>query len=181
VGKPRSKAFSDKTQDYTFYEHERIGAEMVQPICERLKFSNDEKKRIEDLVRHHMWHYDGWTDAAVRRWIQRVGKDRIEDLYALREADIKGKSGVIEPSEFDGLYAMQGHVERVLLAGAALSVKDLAINGGVLMKKLELKPGRILGEILEALLEEVITDPSVNTEPLLLDRARAYVASKPQP
>jgi tRNA nucleotidyltransferase (CCA-adding enzyme) len=180
VGKPRSKAFSDKTQDYTFYEHERIGAEMVQPICERLKFSNDEKKRIEDLVRHHMWHYDGWTDAAVRRWIQRVGKDRIEDLYALREADIKGKSGVIEPSEFDGLYAMQGHVERVLLAGAALSVKDLAINGGVLMKKLELKPGRILGEILEALLEEVITDPSLNTEPLLLDRARAFVATKQQ-
>jgi tRNA nucleotidyltransferase (CCA-adding enzyme) len=177
VGKPRSKAFSDKTQDYTFYEHERIGAEMVQPICDRLKFSNDEKKRIEDLVRHHMWHYDGWTDAAVRRWIVRVGKDRIEDLYALRQADLQGKGPTFEESEFDGLHAMKAHVERVLAAGTALTVRDLAVNGGSLMKALELRPGRILGEILDVLLEAVLTDPSVNTEAQLLDRARAFVAS----
>jgi tRNA nucleotidyltransferase (CCA-adding enzyme) len=31
VGKPRTRAFSDKTQDYTFYEHERVGAEMAEP------------------------------------------------------------------------------------------------------------------------------------------------------
>ncbi len=43
VGKPRSRAFSDKTSDFTFYEHERIGAEMADPILTRLKFSNDER------------------------------------------------------------------------------------------------------------------------------------------
>jgi tRNA nucleotidyltransferase (CCA-adding enzyme) len=181
VGKPRSKAFSEKTRDYTFYEHERIGAEMVQPICDRLKFSNDEKKRIEDLVRHHMWHYDGWTDAAVRRWIQRVGTSRIEDLYALRDADIRGKGGELDSAEFDRVSALRGHVERVLAQGAALSVRDLAINGGTLMKELQLKPGPILGKILDALLEDVITDPAVNTEQDLLARARVLVEQSKQP
>jgi tRNA nucleotidyltransferase (CCA-adding enzyme) len=176
VGKPRSKAFSDKTNDYTFYEHERIGAEMVQPICDRLKFSNDEKKRIEDLVRHHMWHYDGWSDAAVRRWILRVGKHRIEDLYALRDADVRGKGGELDGGEFDRVNALRAHVERVLAAGAALSVRDLAVNGGTLMKALQLKPGPILGKILDALLEAVINEPSLNTEAALLERARAFVA-----
>ena len=43
VGKPRSRAFSEKTQDYTFYDHDRIGAEIADPVATRLKFSNDER------------------------------------------------------------------------------------------------------------------------------------------
>ena len=61
VGKPRSRAFSDKTKDYTFYDHDRIGAEIVEPICARLRFSNDERARVTHLVRHHLFHYDAWT------------------------------------------------------------------------------------------------------------------------
>jgi len=38
VGKPRTRAFSDKTQDWTFYDHDRVGAEIAFPITTRLKF-----------------------------------------------------------------------------------------------------------------------------------------------
>ena len=69
VAKPRTRAFSDKTQDYTFYEHERIGAELAEPILARLRFSNEERARVVALVRHHLICYaDDWTDAAVRRF-----------------------------------------------------------------------------------------------------------------
>lgn len=179
VGKPRSRAFSDKTKDYTFYEHERIGAEMVRPICERLRFSTDERGRIEDLVRFHMWHYDGWTDAAVRRWIRRVGTHRVEDLYALREADIRGKGPTkVTPEDFDSLGGLKAHVERILAEGAALTTKDLKLNGHDLMGELGIKPGRILGEILEQLLEVVINDPTENDRDRLLARAREIVGGK---
>ena len=77
VAKPRTRAFSDKTQDYTFYEHERIGAEIAAPIVARLRFSNEERERIVALVRHHLFHYTAeWSDATVRRWIRRVGRER---------------------------------------------------------------------------------------------------------
>jgi tRNA nucleotidyltransferase (CCA-adding enzyme) len=75
VGKPKSRAFSDKTQDWTFYDHDRIGAEIAFPIATRLKFSNEERDRIVSLVRNHLFHYDAWSDAAVRRWMKRVGLD----------------------------------------------------------------------------------------------------------
>src|SRR5208337_5195240 len=79
VGKPRTRAWSDKTHDYTFYDHDRVGAEIAEPIAVRLRFSNEERARIVSLVRHHLFHYsDEWTDAAVRRWIRRVGPDRVE-------------------------------------------------------------------------------------------------------
>ncbi len=82
VGKPRSRAFSDKTNDYTFYEHERIGAEMVEPLLSRLRFSNEERQHIVALVRHHLICYDSsWSDAAVRRWIRRVTPELVPDLY----------------------------------------------------------------------------------------------------
>src|SRR4029079_1170648 len=64
VGKPRSRAMSDKTNDYTFYEHERIGAEMARPMLDRLRFSNDDRERVVALVRHHLLCWDpSWTDA----------------------------------------------------------------------------------------------------------------------
>jgi tRNA nucleotidyltransferase (CCA-adding enzyme) len=179
VGKPRTRAFSEKTQDYTFYDHDRVGAEVADPICLRLKFSTEERQRIVALVRHHLFHYDQWSDAAVRRWIRRVGKERIEDLYALNEADIRGKADAIDPDMLSPLAALRGHVERVLAEGAALSTRDLAINGNDLMKELGLKPGRIIGEILETLLEDVTADPTVNQRDALLDRARAIVGARP--
>ena len=178
VGKPRSRAFSDKTQDWTFYDHDRIGAEIADPICARLRFSTEERHRIVALVRHHLFHYDAWSDAAVRRWIRRVGKERIEDLYALNEADIRGKAPSVDPESFAPLFALKTHVEKVLAEGAALSTRDLAIDGNVLMKELAIRPGRIIGEILGALLEDVIADPSLNTREVLLDRARAIAASR---
>jgi tRNA nucleotidyltransferase (CCA-adding enzyme) len=179
VGKPRTRAFSDKTKDYTFYDHDRVGAEIADPICLRLRFSNEERQRVVHLVRHHLFHYDGnWGDAAVRRWIRRVGKERLEDLYALNEADVRGKAPAIEPEALLPLASLKEHVARVLAAGAALSTRELAIDGNDLMKELGLRPGRIIGEILEKLLEDVTTDPSVNDRAVLLERARGFVADR---
>ena len=85
VGKPRAAAFNDKTQDWTFYDHDKVGAEIAGPdLRERLRFSNDERTRIVHPVRHHLFHYDSWSDAAVRRWIPRHQSERIDDLMRLQ-------------------------------------------------------------------------------------------------
>jgi tRNA nucleotidyltransferase (CCA-adding enzyme) len=177
VGKPRSRAWSDKNDDYTFYEHERIGAEMAGPLLERLRFSNEERERIVRLVRHHLICYEpSWTDAAVRRWLQRVGPDILDDLYELNRADVtaKGKDASLD---LERLAQLKMHVERVVAAGAALSTRDLAIGGADLMK-LGLKPGPVFGEILRTLLDEVIEDPTKNEPSVLLARASEIAAGR---
>jgi tRNA nucleotidyltransferase (CCA-adding enzyme) len=176
VGKPQSRAFSDKTNDWTFYDHDRIGAEIAEPICTRLKFSNDDRARICGLVRHHLFHYtDEWSDSTVRRWIRRVGPERVSDLYLLNEADVRAK-GRDCSTDLEALARLEAHVAKVLEAGTALSTRDLAINGNDLMKVLGIKPGRILGQILAELLEEVTNDPDLNNRDALLDRAKALAA-----
>jgi tRNA nucleotidyltransferase (CCA-adding enzyme) len=178
VGKPRTRAWSDKTNDWTFYDHDRVGAEMAEPIAARLRFSNDERARIVTLVRHHLFHYsDEWTDAAVRRWIRRVGAERLEDLYLLNAADVKAKGKGFD-DDLSALTALKAHVARVLAEGAALSTRDLKINGRDLMKELGLAPGRIIGEILDALLEAVTSDPAANERDALLALAREYLKTR---
>ena len=177
VGKPRTRAFSEKTDDYTFYEHERIGAEMAEPMLERLRFSNDEKSRIVALVRNHLICYDGtWSDAAVRRWLRRVSPELVEDLYALSAADVQAK-GRDAALDLEHITQLKAHVAKVVAQGAALSIKDLAIDGGTLMKTVGVKPGPEIGRVLRALLEEVVEEPSLNHPDTLLARARELLTS----
>jgi tRNA nucleotidyltransferase (CCA-adding enzyme) len=172
VGKPRSRAWSESNQDWTFYEHDRIGAEMADPLLERLRFSNDERARIVALVRHHLVCYDAsWSDAAVRRWIRRVSPERILDLYALNRADVLAK-GTDASDDLARLEALKLRVSAVLAAGAALRISDLCVDGHDLMCELSLDPGPVLGKLLRGLLEDVTEDPGLNEKQRLLERAR---------
>jgi tRNA nucleotidyltransferase (CCA-adding enzyme) len=178
VAKPRTRAFSDKTEDYTFYEHERVGAEMAEPLLARLRFSNDERARITALIRHHLICYaDDWTDAAVRRWIRRITPELAPDLYALGVADAMGK-GKDASADIDSIGRLRARVEQVIAQGQAFSAKDLTLGGGELMKALDLKPSRIVGEILAHLVEVVIDDPEQNQPDRLVAAARRFVAER---
>jgi tRNA nucleotidyltransferase (CCA-adding enzyme) len=178
VAKPRTRAFSDKTQDYTFYEHERLGAEMVEPILARLRFSNDERARVAALVRHHLICYsDDWTDAAVRRWIRRITPDLAPDLYEIGFADARGKGTDASP-DLENIQRLRARVEALLAAGAAFSTKDLAVDGRELMGALGIPPGRLVGEILSYLVEQVIDEPEKNEKDALLAEARRFIAER---
>jgi tRNA nucleotidyltransferase (CCA-adding enzyme) len=111
--------------------------------------------------------------------MKRVGLDRIDDLYVLNEADLRAKGPVtFDASHLMPLEALKVHVAKIMAEGAALTTRDLAIDGNMLMKELGLRPGRIIGVILETLLEAVINDPSLNEREKLLEMARKIVAEK---
>ena len=179
IGKPRTRAFSDKTQDYTFYEHERVGAEMVAPLLTRLRFSNEEREKITALVRHHLLCYDSsWSDSAVRRWLKRVTPELAPELYLLASADVRGK-GKDASADLAQIEALKAHAERLIAEGAALSLRDLKIDGRTLMQTFDRRPGPWLGELLRTLLDEVVENPSLNERERLLERARELVTSSP--
>jgi tRNA nucleotidyltransferase (CCA-adding enzyme) len=178
VGKPRTRAFSDSANDFTFYDHERVGAEMADAILSRLRFSNEQRAKIVALVRHHLICYsDDWTDAAVRRWLRRITPALAPDLYELGVADALGK-GRDAGEDVAAIGRLKARGEALLAAGAALSTRDLAINGSALMKELGLTPGPLIGEILERLVELVTDEPAANTPERLLAAARDVVRTR---
>jgi len=172
LGKPRTRARSEKTGDFTFYNHETVGADMARAALTKLRFSNEECERIALLVRNHLVCYsDEWTDAAVRRFLRRVTRERIDDLYALNRADLLAKGKDVS-TDLEGLERLKVRVAAVLAAKDALSVRELKVGGHDVMRELGIAPGRRVGEILEHLLEMVVEDPSLNDRETLLQLIR---------
>ena len=151
----------------TFYRHEAISEKMTRSIMRRLKYSNAEIEKTAHLVAEHMFHYDpSWTDAAVRRFIVRVGKENIDDLFALRKADVFGLRGAYAEPNF--LVEFTARIAEV----GAYSRKDVAVNGKDLMA-IGIPAGKCLGLVLHDLLETVLDDPAQNTKETLLPIASA--------
>jgi tRNA nucleotidyltransferase (CCA-adding enzyme) len=151
---------------------------MAEAILTRLKLSNDERARVTALIRHHVLGYTPeWTDAGVRRWIRKVTPELAPDLYALCRAIARIRRDA--EAEIASIDELSGRVTRQLAAGAALSTRDLKLNGRDLMISLGLAPGRIIGETLERLLELVTDDPALNEREALLAAARSMLAAPP--
>ncbi len=169
VGKPAVRARHPKTGDWWFPDHADVGARMTEQAMERLRFSRREIEDAAHLVRVHMDMIpEEASDAAVRRWVRRVGEDRVWDLYRIHLADWRGNRRRGDPAP---LVAMYRRVRAVLREEHALGRQDLAIGGRELLD-LGVERGPAMGEILEALLQRVVEDPSRNTRERLLEDAR---------
>ncbi len=162
LGKPESRARHPETGDWTFYHHEKIGARLADRWLRKHRFSNAERDLVVALVRHHLVCYTPeWSDAAVRRFLRRVGVERVEPLLRLARADSLAKGRPVE-EELRRLDALRGRITALLAQGAALSTRDLAIDGRAVMEALGLAPGPLVGRVLRALLEEVTEEPALN-------------------
>jgi tRNA nucleotidyltransferase (CCA-adding enzyme) len=168
IGKPRTRALSDKTGDYTFYNHELVGARMADAWLKQYRFSNEERERVVHLVQHHLVCYsDEWSDAAVRRFVRRVGLDRLDDLLDLARADALGKGRDVR-DDLAALDRLAQRIEQVRSQGGALGIRELAIDGNDVMRHLKIGPGRVVGKVLEELLQRVLEQPELNERDALL-------------
>jgi len=159
-----------------FYGHEVAGAEHTRAALERLRYPHAFVARCEKLVALHMFGYTPeWKGATVRRFMRRVGEDLLEPLFRLREADCRSRG---LRAELDALDELRGRVAAERAAQRAVTVADLALDGGDVMRACAIPPGPLVGKILEGLLEAVIEDPSLNDAHELERMARAMVASE---
>ena len=168
IGKPSCRAL-DKTGVYTFYRHEEVSASMCGKILNRLRYPNAVIDKTCHLIKEHMFLYtDDWSDAAVRRFIARIGEGNLEDIYRLRRADAYGFCG--KETDPIALLSLIDRVKSVTAGERVFSLKDLAVSGRELMEA-GIGSGKIMGIILKELLETVLDDPGQNTKEKLLEIA----------
>lgn len=170
VSKPETRRWSDEKKDWTFHGHEVVSARVTKKALQELKFPKEKIERIVKLVRWHMFFSDPdqVTLSAVRRTIRNVGEENVWDLLKLRICD---RIGTGRPKEQPfRLRKYTAMVEEALRD--PISVKMLKIDGSRIMAISGENPGPKLGHTLHALLEEVLEDPSKNTEEYLESRAQ---------
>ncbi len=173
VAKPETRRWSKEKNNWTFYGHEVVGSRVTRKALTALKFPRETVDLVSNLVRWHMFFSDPDTVtlSAVRRTIQNVGKEHIEELLNLRICDRVGTGRPKEqPFRFRKYKAM---VEEALRD--PISVKMLKINGERIMEVARETPGPKIGYALHALLEEVLDDPQKNTPEYLETHAIEFM------
>lgn len=177
-GKPASKV--ERTVEghkiNNFYNHEKYSVEIARSLMTKLKFSNAEIDYVCHLIENHMFHYESsWSDAAVRRFIVRVGLDSFDDLIDLRLADMYGKYNadvrLHNSAGCANLVELTDRVKALAAQSCALSLKDLKVNGKDLIAE-GIPAGKKLGKILNELFQTVLDDPEMNDREKLLKLAK---------
>ena len=168
IGKPATLA------DGHFHHHDVVGAALARELLRRLREPRATAEQVEQLIRHHMFTVaPDASDAAIRRFILRIGVANIDALFDLRRADDIGSG---RAPDDPALVTFRGRLDAELAAEAALDRYALKIDGNDLIRELGLAPGPRLGRIIDALVERVITDPALNEPPTLLLLAQGMLA-----
>lgn len=157
VGKPDTRAFGD--EGVTFHHHEVVGARIARDRLRQLRYPNDLVSEVRQLVFLHLRPHTlkmGWTDSAVRRYVRDAG-DLLEDLNELVRCDVTTGNA-------RRAAAIQQRIDELELRIAELRERETIealrppIDGNDVISYLRIRPGPMVGDVMDMLLERRIED-----------------------
>ena len=166
VAKPVCRRSDENGIDH-FHGHPEVGAEMARKILRRLKFDNDTIRKVIALIRAHD-DRQPLKGRAIRRAIFRNGVDQYPELFEVKRADILAQSSFLQQEKLLYVDRYEHMYHQIIEKQQCLSLKDLAVNGSDLIAR-GIQPGKEIGVILHAMLEQVLEDPKLNEKEALLE------------
>jgi poly(A) polymerase len=152
VGKPKTRAITP--EGVSFHHHEVVGARMAEHRLKELRYPSKVVDAVKELVYLHLRLHSyklGWTDRAVRRYVRDAGP-LLGQLNSLIRADCTTRN----PARARELARRVDELEewiRDLASREELSKMRPALDGHEIMARLGIKPGPLVGEAYEFLME----------------------------
>lgn len=171
IGKPDSLTV-DEAGITHFHGHPVLGESMARDILRRLKFDNDTIDKVCRLVRFHDYGNGIEPDERMtRRAVNKLGEDIFPMFLQVSRADTMAQSMYNREKKLANIAEWSRMYDKIKAENQCVSLKTLKINGRDLIG-MGVKPGPQLGQILNALLEEVLDEPTRNDEEWLKNRAQ---------
>jgi len=170
MGKPECRTVDGDNINH-YYGHALTGEEKTRNILKRLKSDNNSIRTITALVKYHDYRPE-LTEKSVRKAVNRIGEDIFPLLFPVRYADIMAQSSHKQTEKLRKEEEILTLYRDIIRKKQCLSLKDLSVDGGILIKEAGMKPGRELGEMLQYLLQRVLEEPSWNEREKLLKVAK---------
>jgi tRNA nucleotidyltransferase/poly(A) polymerase len=163
VRKPRTKTIEDSGR-IRFFDHDIQGAEAAAERARAFNLSNDEISRLRAIISNHMRiHFhtsrmEGERKSPSRRAIYRFFRDAGEagvDLVLLSLADLRAtRANTLTQETWSAcLDVCRIFLENYWEKPEETVAPPRLLNGDDLIRELELTPGPVIGELLEAIRE----------------------------
>lgn len=170
-GKPRSYQDGEDGVRH-FYGHAKASSELTDSIMKRLKFDNDTREKVTQLVSYHDATLVA-SKANVKKWLNKLGEEQFRRLLEVKKADNMAQNPDYIQDRLEELAKIKVLIDEVITENECFSLKDLAVNGKDLID-IGYKPGKKLGSTLNALLAYVIADDAKNEKAILLELAEVW-------
>lgn len=177
IGKPKTWEIKNVkgNEKHTFIGHDKVGAEMSDLICERLKLSNLITKTISKLIKQHLRPFQlshgGYTQISNRALFKFFRELDVDTplLLMLALADHYATCGPKISSEdiLDGerlLLFLFDEYKKYQDVTLEQSKKKILLDGNEIMNITGLKPSRNLGILIKSLDEEVFLGNIITKE-----------------
>ena len=162
IGKPHS--YQDGEDGIRHFKgHGKISADMTDEIMKRMRFDNDTRNAVVELIYYHDATFEVGKKY-IKRWLNKIGKSQFRRLLQVRKADIKGQNPDYEKGRLQKISDIEMLLEDVLSEQSCFSLKDLAINGKDVKKAMMIKEGKDIGWWLDVILNKVIDGELNNTK-----------------
>ena len=148
IGKPASVRMVGNMK-----RHEELGNEIALRFAEELKFPNELKKTVSELVLLHDKFVEP-TRENVYRFMTEHDPEFIDILAVLQKADIMAHSS-FGRDRINQLESIKVIRDELMEAGVPLKIKELAISGDDLIK-IGFPKGPVIGRVLNDIFEEVV-------------------------
>ncbi len=182
IGKPYTIKIPEKNgvDRIRFDEHDLVGAELTEKICQRLRLSSPEKigidpKKVAWLVRNHMILIAGDISKMKTTTIEKYFFNQeypSDDLLKLSFVDIAATFLEGRGPDFSKFYQMKKRINEIRrVFQSKKEVPRPLLNGYEIIEKFGLKPGPKIGQLLEKLREKQLSG-KIKTK----EEAFAYLA-----
>ena len=153
-GKPHS--YQDGEDGIRHFKgHGKVSAEITDSIMKRLRFDNETRNNVVELVYYHDATFEV-GNKYVKRWLNKIGEKQFRRLLEIRKADIKGQKPDYEESRIEKVNNIESILVEILSEKSCFSLKDLAVNGNDVKEVMKLKEGKDIGYWLNEILKRVI-------------------------
>lgn len=164
IGKPHTLIVDERDIGH-FYGHDRLSAEMAEKILLRFNSSKELTDKVSIMIKEHMSYHNDMKDRGIKRQINRVGKEDIFNLLELQKADRLCSADNVD---ITFLFEREEEIHRILDDNEPYKKNHLNIDGNDIID-LDFKEGKIVGEILDYLLEKVMENPELNEKEKLIE------------
>ena len=172
IGKPLSQTVDEKGVCH-YKNHPKIGAAMTAEILRRLCLPNDFIDDVCELIRFHDERFRPDT-VLLKKYLKLLGEEKMKMLYKIQRADILAQSSYMREEKLRNLGAVYAELERIIESGECYCLRMLAVNGADLLH-LGYRSGAVIGEMLDTLLNKVITGELPNEKEALLSFAKGGI------